>query len=84
MNMDRTVPAGLEADVAQIRGELCRLAFPARPDDVLATLVRRRAPSRLLWRVGQLPRTRSYDSLDDLCDDFALGSSPGAPPPPGR
>jgi hypothetical protein len=84
MNMDRTVRTGLEADVAQIRGELCRLRFPAQPDDVLATLVRRRAPSRLLWRVGVLPRTRRYDSLDDLCDDFPLGSTAGAPPPPGR
>jgi Protein of unknown function (DUF2795) len=84
MTMDRTAGTTLEADVTQIRAALGRMRFPAQPDDVLAALVRQRAPSRLLWRVGGLPRTRRYRSLDDLCDHVAGGSSPGAPPPPGR
>jgi hypothetical protein len=75
---------GLESDLTQLRESLGQVCFPAQPDDVLAALVRRRAPSRLLWHVGALPRTRRYHSLDDLCDHVALGSGPGAPPPPGR
>ena len=79
-----TVGTGLEADVTQIRAALVRVHFPAQPDDVLAALVRRRAPSRLLWRLGGLPRTRRYHSLDDLCSDVSRRSGPGAPPPPDR
>lgn len=84
MSIYPTVGTGLEADLMQIRESLGHLSFPAQPDDVLAALVQRRAPSRLLWHVGALPRTQLYDSLDDLCDHVALGPGPGAPPPPGR
>jgi hypothetical protein len=84
MGIDHTLGLGLEADVIGLRAALARLRFPAQQDDVLAVLVQRRASSRLLWRVGGLPRTRRYSSLDDLCDDVAGGSGPGAPPPPGR
>ena len=84
MSIYPTVGTGLEADLMQIRESLGQLRFPAQPDDVLATLVQRRAPSRLLWHVGGLPRTRRYHSLDELCEHVALGSGPGAPPPPGR
>jgi hypothetical protein len=75
---------GLESDLTQLRESLGQVRFPAQPDDVLAALLRRRVPSRLLWHVGALPRTRRYHSLDDLCNDVALGAGPGAPPPPGR
>jgi len=84
MNIFRTAGTGLESDLTQIRESLGQVRFPAQPDDVLAALVRRRAPSRLLWRVGRLPRTQRYHSLDDLCTHVARGSGPGAPPPPGR
>jgi len=84
MNTYRTVGTGLETDLTQIRESLGHMSFPAQSDDVLAALVRRRAPSRLLWHVGALPRTQRYHSLDDLCDQVALGSGTGAPPPPGR
>lgn len=84
MTMDQTAGTGLESDVMQIRESLGQMRFPAHPDDVLAALVQRRAPSRLLWRVGGLPRARRYLCLDDLCIDVARGSGPGAPPPPGR
>ena len=84
MSMDRSVGKELDADVSEIRAALGRLRFPAQLDDVLAALLRRRAPSRLLWRVGVLPRTRRFRTLNDLCDDVAGGPGPGAPPPPGR
>jgi hypothetical protein len=79
-----TAGTGLESDLTQLRESLGQVRFPAQPDDVLAALVRRRAPSRLLWHVGALPRTRRYHSLDDLCSHIALGSGPGAPPPPAH
>lgn len=84
MSMHRTGGTGLESDLTQIRESLAQVRFPAQPDDVLAALVRRRVPSRLLWRVGGLPRTHRYHSIDDLCDDVAAGPGPGGPPPPGR
>ena len=84
MSILPTAGTGLESDLTQIRESLGQVRFPAQPDDVLAALVRRRVPSRLLWRVGGLPRTRRYHCLDDLCDDVARGPGPGAPPPPGR
>jgi hypothetical protein len=84
MSIYGTVGTGLDADVTQIRELLGQMRFPAQSDDVLAALVRRRAPSRLLWHVGALPRTQRYHSLDDLCDHVALRSGTGAPPPPGR
>jgi hypothetical protein len=79
-----TAGTGLESDLTQLRESLGQVRFPAQPDDVLAALVRRRAPSRLLWHVGALPRTRRYHSLDDLFSHIALGSGPGAPPPPAH
>jgi hypothetical protein len=79
-----TAGTGLESDLTQLRELLRQVRFPAQPDEVLAALVHRRAPSRLLWHVGALPRTRRYHSLDDLCRQVALGSGQGAPPPPGR
>lgn len=80
----RTAETWLESDLMQIRESVGQVRFPAQPDDVLAALVRRRVPSRLLWRVSGLPRTRRYHRLDDLCTDVARGPGPGAPPPPGR
>lgn len=46
-------------------------AFPARQDDLLALLISRRAPSRLLWRVGQCSAMRTYPSLDALWQDLS-------------
>jgi hypothetical protein len=84
MSILHTAGTDLESDLTQIRESLGQVRFPAQPDDVLAALVRRRVPSRLLWRVGGLPRTRRYRCLDDLCSDVARGPGRGAPPPPGR
>ena len=40
--------------------------FPARQDELLATLIRHRAPSHLMWRLTCLPRTRQFSSLDEV------------------
>jgi hypothetical protein len=40
--------------------------FPARQDELLATLIRHRAPSHLMWRLTCLPRTRQFTSLDEV------------------
>lgn len=71
MSLGQSTPTGLAADVADLRVALARLPFPARQDDVLAALVCRRAPSRLLWRAGSLSRVRVYHSLDEVCAELA-------------
>lgn len=40
--------------------------FPARLDQLLATLARRHAPSRVYWRLASLPLSRTFDGLADL------------------
>ena len=83
MTIDETTSSALDTDLADLRTALAGLPFPSRQDDVLATLVRRQVPSRLLWRAGCLSRTRTYHSLDHLCDEISRPTPPGAPPPPG-
>ena len=75
---------GLEADLAELRAVLARHPFPTSQDDILALLVARHEPSRLLWRAAALDRTRSYSSADEVCDDIAGATNTGMPPPPGR
>lgn len=41
--------------------------FPARQDDLLAVLLRQRAPSHLLWVLSRLPREVRFESLEDVC-----------------
>jgi hypothetical protein len=83
MSIDHTSQGGLDTDLAELRRVLARLPFPARQDDVLAALVRRRSPSRLLWRAGSLSPTRRYHSIDEVCAEVAQPSDGGSPPPPG-
>lgn len=42
--------------------------FPARQDDLLATLIRHHAPSHLMWRLTCLPRTRQFTSLAEVVE----------------
>jgi hypothetical protein len=89
VSIDQSTPgtassAGLDADLTELRAMLARLPFPTQQDDVLAALVRRQAPSRLLWRAGALSRTRRYHSLEELCDEIGRPTEQGSPPPPGR
>jgi hypothetical protein len=51
--------------------------FPARQDELLATLIRHGAPSHLLWRLTCLPRTRQFTSLDEVLA-FVDGHTPAA------
>ena len=40
--------------------------FPGTHDDLVAALVRQHAPSHLLWHLSVLPRTRRFESTDEL------------------
>lgn len=60
----------LEADLSALRVALADHPFPTHQDDLLALLVHRREPARLACRLSTLSRTRSYDSLDDLCAEL--------------
>jgi hypothetical protein len=84
MSIDHHVHGGLDTDLADLRAALARHPFPATQDDILALLVARHEPSRLLWRAAALDRTRAYHSLDAVCDEIARSAGVGMPPPPGR
>lgn len=84
MSVDHTIGSDLDADLAALRVVLARHPFPSGQDDVLALLVARQEPSRLLWRVAALDRTRAYSSADEVCDEIAGSAGTGMPPPPGR
>ena len=84
MSIDDAVRTDLDTDLSRLRALLARHSFPASQDDILALLVARHQPSRLLWRAAALDRTRVYSSLDEVCDDIARSRDPRMPPPPGR
>lgn len=84
MSIDNTLDSGVATDLADLRTALARHGFPTSQDDILARLVARHEPSRLLWRAAALTRTREYRSVDEVCDEIARSSAAGMPPPPGR
>lgn len=84
MSIDNSIGTGLDADLAELRAVLARHPFPTTQDDILALLVARHEPSRMLWRVAALSRTRVYHSADAVCGDIAHVADTGMPPPPGR
>jgi len=84
MSIEEGVDIGLDTDLADLRAALARHPFPTSQDDILALLVVRREPSRLLWRAAALSRSRDYQSADEVCEEIALAAGPGMPPPPGR
>jgi hypothetical protein len=55
--------------------------FPATHDHLAATLIRRHAPSHLLWHLSVLPRTRDFHSMAELVEALDLGATPAAPGP---
>jgi hypothetical protein len=55
-------PSWQDELAAHVRSEV----FPAGHDDLVAMLVRHRAPSHLLWRLSWLPPAKSYHSLQEL------------------
>jgi hypothetical protein len=50
--------------------------FPGGHDHLAATLIRRHAPSHLLWRLSVLPRMRQFDSLDELIAHLDTAGAP--------
>ena len=84
MSIEDAIGTELDRDLAALRAALARHPFPARQDDVLALLVARHAPSRLLWRAASMDRARWYRSADEICDEIAASTTVGMPPPPGR
>ncbi|HEY7718411.1 MAG TPA: DUF2795 domain-containing protein [Pedococcus sp.] len=74
--MTATAPSGSTTTTpsrtaADWRAELATLLrphlFPANQDEILAALIRRGAPSELLWRLTCLPRARRFTSVEELC-----------------
>jgi hypothetical protein len=84
MSIDNATYTDLDTDLAELRALLARHPFPTSQDDILALLVARHEPSRLLWRAGVLSRSREYHSALEVCDEIARSTGPGMPPPPGR
>ncbi len=84
MTIDDVISTDLDRDLARLREVLARHHFPTRQDDVLALLVSRHEPSRLLWRAAALDRAQVYRSADEVCDEIARSTDVGMPPPPGR
>ena len=60
-------------ELATFLGPRC---FPATHDHLVATLIKRHAPSRLVWHVSSLPRTRHFQSLGEVIEHLTQDSSP--------
>jgi len=56
--------------------------FPATHDHLAAILIRRSAPSPLLWHLSVLPRARQFASLDEVIEHLG-GAAPQVPPGSG-
>ena len=69
----------LGADLRQFLGGAC---FPAGTDELQATLIRHRAPTRLLWLVAGLPFQRRYASLTEVLEDLGAARPPELPREP--
>jgi hypothetical protein len=74
-------PDRMTTDLTDLRRALAPVAFPAPRDDLLAVLIGRRAPLRLLNRVGTLGPDHLYLSLDEVCADVLRRARPPAPRP---
>lgn len=55
--------------------------FPTTHDHLAATLITRHAPSHLLWHLSVLPRTREFQSLDELVAYLGQTAGPSQPRP---
>lgn len=67
------VPGAQDHTVAhhELAAYLHPAVFPARQDDLLALLIRKRAPSRLLWLISRCSAARTYRSLHDVWRDLS-------------
>jgi hypothetical protein len=84
MSINDAISTELEHDLGELRAALAGHSFPTSQDAILALLVARHEPSRLLWRAAALNRSRSYVSADEVCDEITGAVGSGMPPPPGR
>jgi len=84
MSIDDTVGTSLLDDLSELRAVLAHHRFPTSQDAMLALLVARHEPARMLWRLAALSRTREYHSVDEVCDEIERSGRVGMPPPPGR
>jgi hypothetical protein len=69
MDMSGTDVADDEAWVEECVALLAGEAVPASPDDLLAALLRRGAPGRILRLVGSLDQRRIYLDLPAVIDE---------------
>ena len=60
--------ATLARDLDDLRRVLADQPFPTHQDDLIALVVARREPARLACRLSSLSRTRTYASVDEVCD----------------
>jgi hypothetical protein len=60
------VVAESQSWLAQLECYLSDQMFPVTADEMLAVLIRRRAPSSLLRRFGDLPATHRFASVADI------------------
>lgn len=79
------VPGNAAATEETLRRELADYLapslFPATIDELQASLIRRRAPARLLWCLSRLSPLRRYSCLSAVLSDLdhPAGSDPRAP-----
>ena len=69
VDTDVPPPEPLHADLADLRQALAHHRFPTDQDHLIAACIARHAPSRMLWRLAALNRTRAYHSLDQVCSE---------------
>lgn len=61
----------LQELVAELSAFLGPQCFPATYDHLAASLIRRRAPSHLLWHLSVLPLGRQFASLDEVIEHLS-------------
>jgi hypothetical protein len=55
-----------QAWVQELSERLPASCFPGTYDDLASALVRRHAPSHLIWHLSVLPRARRFETPDEL------------------
>ncbi|HEV7146905.1 MAG TPA: hypothetical protein VGN48_07910 [Pedococcus sp.] len=55
---------------AQLTEMLTASIFPATVDELQASLIRRRAPARLMWHLSRLSPQRRYQSMSAVLADL--------------
>ena len=83
MSIDEGIDVGLDTDLTELRAALARHPFPTGQDDILALLVARHEPSRLLWRAAALSGP-GYASADGAATSRPTRSARRSRSPPAR